>query len=412
MASSPSVLFINRVYPPVRGATGRMVRDLAQYMAQEKGWDVTILCTGPEKSKRQDGKVSVMTIKSVLIKKSALAYGLVWLQLFWAAFRQPRYDLVVSLTDPPFLIVAGQWIARFKKSRHVHWLQDLYPDLLPMMGLQMPKPVQGFLKKRTRKAMKKCDKVIVVGRCMAKRLTHSGVEPSRIAVIPNWPDFEILNPHKAGSDYKPFLVKTKGKVRPPEEQKRDDSPKFRILYAGNIGRMHPVHAILDAASFVEEQYPEIEFVFVGDGPNYDRLAQERAKRGLNNIRLLPYQPADKLREVLESGDVHLVTMHENAGGLLVPCKFYSAMAVGRPCIFMGPEESEISRVVKDFEIGKVISPRDAAGLVEAIMFYRQDAEKWFAEQKHSEEAGKVFIAEQSMNAWEKRAREALMEPIE
>jgi colanic acid biosynthesis glycosyl transferase WcaI len=409
-SSAKSVLFINRVYPPARGATGRMLRDLARGMA-DAGWDVTVLCAGPEKKSYRDGKVNVVCVKGLLKSKNIWAYLLILFKLFFAGVRLPAPHLLVSMTDPPFLLFAGRALAVIKKCRHVHWCQDMYPDLLPMAGLSLPQSVQRFLKKHARQSMKKCDKVVVIGRCMAKQITHGGVEPSRVSVIPNWPDFEVLDPNKAGGDHKPFLVKTKGKVRPPEEQRRDDSPKFRILYAGNLGRIHPVGAVLDAASFVQEKYPEIEFVFVGDGPNYERLAAERAKRGLSNIRLLPYQPANRLRDVLESGDVHLVTMHEDAEGLLVPCKFYSALAVGRPCIFMGPEGSEIARVVKDFEIGKTIPPRNAAKLVEAIMLYRNDADNWFNAQKAAEEAGKIFVAEQSIKAWIKRAEDSLTEPI-
>jgi hypothetical protein len=52
MAKPPSVLFLNRVYPPVRGATGRVLRDLARSFAAD-GWSVTVLTTGPERSKKK-----------------------------------------------------------------------------------------------------------------------------------------------------------------------------------------------------------------------------------------------------------------------------------------------------------------------------------------------------------------------
>ncbi|MEM6781500.1 MAG: glycosyltransferase family 4 protein, partial [Pseudomonadota bacterium] len=291
-----------------------------------------------------------------------------------------------------------------------HWCHDLYPDLLPYVGLKLPAPLMQSLKKSTRRSMKKCDKVVTIGRCMAKQLTHSGVEPSRVAVIPNWPDYEILDPSKAGSDYKPFQLTNPDVARPSDQQVRDDSPKFRILYAGNLGRMHPIQSLLDAAYFMQDR-PEMEFCFVGDGPNYDRLAQERSKRGIENIRLLPYQPAKRLRYVMESGDIHIVSLKEDAGGLLVPCKFYAALAVGRPVIFIGPEDCEISQVIKDFGAGTVVPPRDAARLIETITEYRMNSDLWFAHQAGAIEAGKVFTPDQSITAWIKRAQEALVMPL-
>lgn len=404
-----SVLFINRVYPPARGASGRVLRDLARYFA-DNGWDVSVLTTGTDAVQEMDGKVKVIRVKSVLKSKTAWGYMRAWIALFMRAMKMPAPGLVVTLTDPPMTIMTGRIFSKFKKCRHIHWCHDLYPDLLPLVGLDLPAPVMQVLKKHTRKAMKKCDKVISIGRCMAKQLTHTGVEPARVAVIPNWPDYEILDPSKAGSDYKPFQLKNPDKVRPADQQVRDDNPKFRVLYAGNLGRMHPVQSLLDAALFMQEM-PEMEFCFIGDGPSYTRLAQERSKRGIENIRLLPYQPAEKLRYVMESGDIHVVTLRDDAAGLLVPCKFYAALAVGRPVIFIGPEDCEITRVIRDFKAGVVVPPRDTAKLVEAITQYRMDSDTWFLHQTGAIEAGKAFTPDHSMEEWIKRAEDALVEPL-
>jgi len=41
----PSVLFLNRVYPPDEGATGQLLADFAQTLAV-KGWGVTVVAAG------------------------------------------------------------------------------------------------------------------------------------------------------------------------------------------------------------------------------------------------------------------------------------------------------------------------------------------------------------------------------
>lgn len=415
MSNKTSVLFINRVYPPYRGATGRVLRDVAHAMAAS-GWDVHVLTTGPKKETEMDGPVRVTRVKGPLKDKDLFSYGIIWAKLFIAGMKMPRPDLIVTMTDPPMLILAGRFLASQKKTRHMHWCQDLYPDLLPSVGMNVSPPTMQFFRKLSRKSMKKCDKVVTIGRCMAKQITHSGVEPSRVAVIPNWPDIEIVQPANdhvgmnGNGTYKPFLVSENAVIRPVEEQVKDESPKFRILYAGNIGRVHPVGSILEAAEKLAHR-SEIEFCFVGEGPVYDRLAAERAKRALNNVRFLPFQPMAQLRHVLESGDIHLVSMKEEAAGMLVPCKFYSSLAVGRPCIFMGPEDSEIARVIRDFNAGLVIPTKDPERLVEAIMYYRDNSDNWFASQRGAAEAGSVFIPEQSIQAWIKRAQDSLTEPL-
>lgn len=396
------MVFFNRVYPPVRGATGRMLRDLAHGFAKD-GWDVTVVTVGPQRRKERDGGVRVIRLGGGGGRKNLFFYTIVWLRMFFTGLSLPRHDLIVTMTDPPLFVMAGRMLARIKKTRHMNWCQDLYPDLLPTLGIRLPRGLMQWLKVASRRSMKSCDKVVVIGRCMAKHLTHGGLDPRRIAVIPNWPDAELSNP----SDTVPQASKILNveNARPYSQLFKDTDPKFRILYAGNMGRAHPVQTILDAAGLLALQYPDIEFVFVGEGPAFDRLSQERAKRGLENIRFLPWQPASRLRELMESGDVHLITVSQDAAGLLVPCKLYASLAVGRPCIMVGPQESEAARVITDFHAGHVVPQGEAAELAGVIASYRMDGERWFKAHEGAARAGSIFLPEESIKAWIERARD-------
>lgn len=297
----PTVLFLNRVYPPSRGASGRVLRDLARNMARE-GWQVTVITTGPKTTTERDGAVRVMRVKSNGKPRGGLGYILIWLKLFIAAYKLPKTHLLVTMTDPPFLVVAGKWLSKIKGNKHIHWCQDLYPDLFGALGVRMPSFLETFLKNISRNAMKGADKVIVIGRCMARHLSFDGFDPKQITVIPNWPDQELVRPanDKALS---PGQVRAVEGARDFEEQ-RKHGPRFRVLYAGNIGRAHPVETILQAAANLQETNDDIEFVFVGDGPRHEMINRERMKRHLDNVRLLPYQPSSRLKALMESGGEH------------------------------------------------------------------------------------------------------------
>lgn len=187
----PSVLFINRVYPPSKGATGRILRDLARNFARE-GWQVTVITTGEKAINERDGAVRVIRVKANQDPRSVFAYLSISVKLLIAALRLPKTHLVVTMTDPPLFAVAGQMIKKIKKNHHMHWCQDLYPDLLPALGVKMPKALSKFAKGLSRNAMKNADRVIVIGRCMAKRLANEGFEAKDLTVIPNWPDIELV----------------------------------------------------------------------------------------------------------------------------------------------------------------------------------------------------------------------------
>lgn len=403
---SRSVLFLNRVYPPQHGATGRLLHDLAAGFAAA-GWAVTVLAASPEGERRQEESgVRIQAIRSRGAGRTVL--GTLWLLMRFvvAGLLAPRHELVVTMTDPPVAVAAGRVIAFLRRARHIHWCQDLYPDLLPVLGIDIP----GFLFRRadaaSRGALQSCDRVIVVGRCMARRLTGAGVDPRRIAVIPNWPDFELA--YAASDPASPGpRRRAVANARPWHQLLRDEAPKFRVLYAGTIGRAHPVRTILDAAEILARTHPEIEFVFVGEGRGHEALASERARRALSNIRQIPWQPAGALRTVMESGDIHLISMKHEAAGLLVPSKLYAALAVARPCILVGPVHCETAKVIGDYRAGAVIPQGQPALLAEAIVHYRTSSAEWFAAHEGAIRAGQVFLPEESIAAWIQRAEDTV-----
>lgn len=382
--TKPSVLLINRVYPPARGASGRMLRDVAREMARA-GWKVTVLTTGEKTFSEMDGAITVKRVSAPLDPRNAVSYGIVLWRLYRAALKVPRHDLVVTMTDPPMMVTMGRRIAARKRSGHMHWCHDLYPDLLGPLGVRMPQFALKSLNKAARRAMNRCGKVIAVGRCMARHLAHTGVETGRITFVPNWPDLELIDPARKDRPRDIRLKQDVTMAKPADQLHRDDSPRFRILYAGNIGRAHPMKAVFEAAEKLSA-YPEIEFVFVGEGPAHDRLAAERARRGLQNIRLMPYQPVSLLKDLMESGDLHLVSMRSDTAGLLVPCKFYSAVAAGRPIVYVGPAETEVGKMIRDYGCGAIINQGDGETLAQAILYFRNDPDAWFHAQQGAEAA--------------------------
>ncbi|MCB1652260.1 MAG: glycosyltransferase family 4 protein [Alphaproteobacteria bacterium] len=408
----PSILFINRVYPPTRGATGRVLRDLARSFARE-GWQVTVITTGPKAITERDGAVRVIRVKAAEKPSGFINYLWIELKLLLAALRLPKTHLLVTMTDPPLLVTAGHIITTFKKNRHIHWCQDLYPDLLPALDYKIPGFILKALLKRTRNAMRKTDKVIVIGRCMARHLSNDGFDPKQITVIPNWPDFELVRPEnrKDFNDKSPAGPMHSANIetyRGPEEQVKL-GPKFRVLYAGNIGRAHPTETIMAAAEILNDQQPDIEFVFVGDGPRFDEIARQRSQNHLDNIRLLPYQPVGRLKDLMESGDVHIISMKEESAGLLVPSKLYAALAVQRPCILVGPAHSEAAKIIMDFKAGSIVSQNDPLHLAEEIRQMRLSSDKWMQAYEGSKTASEIFVPRESINAWIERAW-AVVEP--
>lgn len=390
----PSVLFLNHVYPPEEGATGRVLSDLTHYLCA-KDWRVGVISLTPDGQKTKqslaDPNMTHYPVKFRGKARRSLSAFFAILRLFTKTMAVPRHDIIVTMTDPPMLVSIGWLLSRLKGSRHVHWVHDLYPDLLPVLGYTPGPKTQSFFRGLSRRAMKRADKIVSIGRCMTKHLKHTGVETAKIETIPNWANLELYDSkgeHAIAED------------NTPEDPKLKADPRFRILYAGSFSTAHAMSPLLKAIHVLDKTNPEIEFVFAGLPENFERLIRERDKHGWSNLRFLPPQPVKKLRALMKSGDVHLVSMKTAAKGMMVPCKFYSALASHRPCIFIGPHESEPAFVIRDTGCGVNVPPEDPQALVETIKRYRNEADLWFKGQEGAKAAAQTYSPCKSMPKFE------------
>lgn len=348
-----SILFINRVYPPDAGATGRILRDLARRFAAA-GWRVTVLACGAaerpiEAGGGEDGITVLRTgapdgrdVAASLRQLAALAAGL---------RRVPPVDVAVTMTDPPLLALLAPLLRRRPGAVLLHWCQDLYPDLLPALGAGPVARLAGLGRGLAARAMAAHDAVVAIGGCMAERLAALGVPPERIATIANWAP-PALRPDPAAAAAFRAAHGLNGRVV--------------AMYSGNFGRAHPFGAVLGAAAQLRDRRPDLLLMMIGDGPKREALRQAAEERALTNLRFLEMQPEALLSGSLGAADLHLVTQHAAAEGLMVPCKLYGALAVGRPCLFLGPERGEAGRLLRSSGAGLVLGPEDGAGLAGAL----------------------------------------------
>ena len=150
--------------------------------------------------------------------------------------------------------------------------------------------------------------------------------------------------------------------------------RFVILYSGNLGLAHEFDTVLGAAELLRDEQRFL-FAFVGEGPRLAQVRQEAARRGLPNVEFRPHVRREDLGQSLTSGDVHLVTLREGVAGLLVSSKIYGILAAGRPTLYVGPQEGEIPRILREGSCGTCLRVGDSAGLAAAIRRY--DAEQTY-----------------------------------
>jgi colanic acid biosynthesis glycosyl transferase WcaI len=88
--------------------------------------------------------------------------------------------------------------------------------------------------------------------------------------------------------------------------------------------------------------------------------------GLSNVRFAPFQPKDRLPEVLASADLHVVPLRAGLGNVSVPSKTYSILAAARPVLAAIDPGTEVPRMLAASGAGTCVPPDDEHAFIAAL----------------------------------------------
>jgi len=134
-----------------------------------------------------------------------------------------------------------------------------------------------------------------------------------------------------------------------------------FLYAGTLGFKHDPTLLLDLAHWAGRN--DALVAVVSEGPVADWLAEHGG--GEPGLRLLPYQPHDRLPEVLASADVLVAVLEPEAGAFSVPSKILTYLCAARPLLVSVPAGNLAARVVERSGGGVVVRPGDRSAFLAA-----------------------------------------------
>lgn len=389
------VLFLNQTFWPDVAATAQHAYDLSRYLS-EHGDRVSAIASRsiygqPGSVLPDDDSVSgidVFRVTSSRFGKSGIAsrsFDFIAFNIacLFKALSLPRHDVVVCLTTPPFIALVGLLLRWTKGSKFIFWTMDLYPDVPIAAGvLKRGSPAHWIFDRLDRFCLRNADRVVVLGRCMRSRVLAKGVDPARLVLISPWSDPgevpSVPPRHVSGAPtteaHPPgFAAPLPAALFPPNIFRTawGIGDRFVIQYSGNCGVGHDISAVCEAMQRLRE-IDEIRWVFVGGGVMIPRLEEFVRTHRIDNVIIRPYEPRERLGQLISLGDVHLVLVADGFDGLLLPSKFYGVLAAGRPVIYVGPTASEAAQVVAEEECGVVVPNCDSASLVSAIDLLRSN----------------------------------------
>lgn len=353
------VLLLNQYFPPDTAATARMARLVADALAQRHR--VTVLAGRPSydpaeehpfyvRRRQESGNLVIERLGSTAFPRYRLwrriSNYLSYLALAVPRALMIRADLVLAMTDPPMAGIAGAVVATLRRRPFVYNIRDLYPDMALASGVVRDAWWVRAWDVVHRWALRRADRVIVLGEDMRERVVQKGVPAERVQVVRDG----VIEPPPAIRRDHPVVQEIRSGFR------------FVVLHAGNLGFYGAWETLLRAVELLEGDH--VGVVFIGDGAERERL--ELLANGSKRVRFLPYRPPQEVPYVLGAADLHIVTVRRGFEGVVVPSKLYPILAAGRPVLAVAPAGSDPARIVSESGCGLVADPDEPASVAAAI----------------------------------------------
>jgi len=247
----------------------------------------------------------------------------------------------------------------------VNWIFDLFPDVL-VAGekIEADGPLARRLAALTRWTFSQAAANVFLGeRLRAFAEERYGPIP-RSHVIPVGADGAAL-----GED---------------EPLARPSDCPLRVLYCGNLGRMHDIDTI--AAVMGQPPPAGWNIEFRGHGAGFRELAS-RSPGG--HVTFGGSLAEDEWSRAMRAADVALVTMKAGAEGVVMPSKTYSAMMAGQAILAVCPLQSDLADTVRRDDAGWVVAPGDTQGLAAVLNAAAADATQVLAKRRNAFRAART-----------------------
>ena len=348
-ATKPLKILIYSInYAPEMIGVGRSTGEIGAYL-DENGFDVSVVTTPPHYPGwharppysawryAQETRAGVKILRCPILLRTKI-HG-IWrliAPLSFALTSAPvalwkmvtgRPDVVLCIEPTVFTAPAGL-LSRLLGAHTVLHVQDLEIDAAFAVGHLKGDFLQKIAVALESWLLRRFSTVITISEQMRKRLIAKGIEPGRIGLVRNWVDMTKIKPIAGDNAFRAELGLS-----------RED---FIVLYAGNIGAKQSLDVVVEAARQLAST-PRVHFVIAGDGPEKPRLVQNCAI--LPNVHFLPLQPEERLCELLNLADLHVLPQSSGAADLVLPSKLGGMLASGKPVLATADADTELFEVL-------------------------------------------------------------------
>ncbi|NVN94891.1 MAG: glycosyltransferase family 4 protein [Bacteroidetes bacterium] len=340
----------NKKYILVCQATRYLLIDILNVFA-ENNCEI-ILYTGEVRIANTPLNSKIIVKKLIYYNSSTIFKRLfTWLvftfQCFFLLLFKSKKHEVIYVTTPPFLVFLGLFFKKlFNQTFHL-LIWDLYPDVMVNFNvIKRNGYIHRIWSKSNKYIFNNASNVFTISESMAEAINKYSAN-IKVKIIPNWVDSRFITPLEKTNN--PFAIQF------------HQTDKLTVMYSGNFGETHDLESIIEVAKMNNNK--NISFFIIGEGAKKKKIEDLIKKDNIDNITILPLQSSEILPYSLTTADIGVVTLGEGAENVSVPSKTYYMMAAGTAILALANKNSELSRLVNKYEIGRVIRPGDIQNII-------------------------------------------------
>ncbi|WP_422911704.1 glycosyltransferase family 4 protein [Pseudomonas sp. MAC6] len=273
--------------------------------------------------------------------------------LFYGLFAAKRPDVIYAYHPPLTVGITAVLIRLFRRVPVAYDIQDMWPDTLRATGMFSNEKALSVVSRVCDWVYRRADQLVVLSPGFKRLLIERGVPADKIEVIYNWCAEDSLTASHG--------------VVPTEFFGKD---KFRILFAGNMGKAQALDAVLAAAKLLQQLAPDLIFVFLGGGVEVKRLQQLAIEQSLSNVTFLPPVPMTEVGNYLSAADALMVHLKKDPlFTITIPSKTQAYMAVGKPILMA--VDGDAADLIRDSCCGQIAESENPQAIADAALSLMQ-----------------------------------------
>jgi len=264
--------------------------------------------------------------------------------VLWQFFNKPDVVICIepSLSNTPSALL----LSKLSKSKTILHIQDFEIDVAFELGIIKNRLLKRFLLWSEKKILNSFDIVSTSSEAMVTYLTTKDVPQEKKFLFPNWVDTSAIYPLQREGEFRSM-------INLPQNH-------TLALYSGNMGEKQGLEIIIQAADMLKDR--NIYFLMCGSGSALARLKEISSH--LHNVIWIDLQPLEKLNELLNSADIHLLPQLPGAADLLMPSKLNGMLSSGKPIVATAEKDTQVEKVVAT--CGVVTPPCDVEKFADGI----------------------------------------------